>query len=100
MINRDDLTIPKFSLKSAGLLFLAGIIGGIAIPYFFYEMNWDSRIGVLLFLPILISGSISYAQCFIETKDGIGRRFYRIFVISFVVLETVTYLWLFKGFIF
>lgn len=100
MINRDDLTIPKFSLKSAGLLFLAGIIGGILVPYFFYEMNWDSRIGVLLFLPILISSTIAYAQCFIETKDGIGRRFYRTLIISFVILETVTYLWLFKGFIF
>ena len=100
MLNRDDLTIPKFSLKSAGLLFLAGIIGGIIVPYFFYEMNWDTRIGVLLFLPILIASTIAYVQCFIETKDGIGARFYRTLIISFVVLETVTYLWLFKGFIF
>ncbi|MBO0479393.1 hypothetical protein JZO72_07100 [Vagococcus fluvialis] len=100
MTNKENPTIPKFSLKSAGLLFLAGIIGGIVVPYFFYEMNWDTRIGVLLFLPILISSTIAYAQCFIETKDRIGRRFYRTLIISFIVLETVTYFWLFKGFIF
>ncbi len=100
MTGKENSAMPKFSLKSAGLLFLAGIIGGVLVPYLFYEMNWDTRIGVLLFLPILISATIAYAQCFIETKDGIGPRFYRTLIISFIVLETVTYLWLFKGFIF
>ena len=92
--------IPKFSIKNSFIIFLAGIVGGLVLPYCFYLLNWDSKIAVMLFLPALISLAIAYGQCFIETREGIGSRFYRTLIIAFVVLETVSYLWLFKGFIF
>ncbi|MHC5228321.1 hypothetical protein ACYSNW_08605 [Enterococcus sp. LJL99] len=93
-------SIPRFSFKSSMLLLLAGIVGGIILPYLFFELGWDSRIAVMLFLPLLISLAIAYSQCFIETKDGLSKRFIRTFIIAFIVLETVSYFWLFKGFIF
>lgn len=96
----NQTAIPKFSIKSAFLLFLAGIAGGLVIPYFFYVLNWDTKIAVMLFLPILVAGAIAYGQCFIETRIGLGRRFYRTLIFGFVVLETVSYFWLFKGLIF
>ena len=92
--------IPKFSIRSSLLLLLAGVLGGIIIPYLFYELGWNSKIAVMLFLPALISLAIAYGQCFIETKDGLSKRFLRNFIIAFIVLETVSYFWLFQGFIF
>lgn len=97
--NRNQ-SIPKFSIKSSLLILLAGILGGIVFPYFFYEMNWDTRIAVMMFLPALISLSMAYGQCFIETNDGLNKRFWLIATVAFVILETLSYFWLFKGFIF
>lgn len=93
-------TFPKFSFRSALLLFLAGIVGGVVIPYLFYRLHWDTRIAVMLFLPILISGALAYGQCFFETQIGLGMGFYRTFFFSLFIIETASYLWLFKGFIF
>lgn len=100
MIDKENQLLPTFSLKSAMLLFLAGLIGGILIPYVFHELTLDARMGALIFLPLLISLTVAYAQCFIETKVGFGRRFYGTFLLGSIVLGTAAYFWLFKGFIF
>ncbi|WP_314060692.1 hypothetical protein [uncultured Vagococcus sp.] len=92
--------IPRFSFKSALVLLLASILGGILIPYLFYLLHWDTRIAVMLFLPLFISLAIAYGQCFIESKDGICKRFWITTICAFVILETLSYFWLFKGFIF
>lgn len=95
-----EFAIPKFSIKSALLLLLAGLLGGGVIPYLFYELQWDTRIAVMLFLPLFISFSLAYGHCFFDTKIGLGKRFWKIVIISFIILEVLSYFWLFKGFIF
>ncbi len=99
-IQKKQTGIPRFSFKSALILLLASVVGGILIPYLFYLVGWDTRIAVMLFLPFFISLAIAYGQCFIETKDGICKRFWITLICAFVILEILSYFWLFKGFIF
>lgn len=100
MMDKKTNGVPKFSIKSASLLLLASVIGGILIPYLFFELNWDTRLATMIFLPILIAGAIAYSQCFIETKKGISKSFWITFIIAFIILEVLSYFWLYKGFIF
>ncbi len=101
MSTKDNTpVIPRFSIKNSFIILLAGIIGGLILPYCFSLMNLDHKIGVMIFLPSLLSLAIAYGQCFIETQVGLGTRFYRNLIVAFIVLETVSYLWLYKGFIF
>lgn len=100
MTNERNDVAPRFSIKNAFYIFLAGLIGGVLFPYFFYLMNWDSRIAVMIFLPLLLATAIAYGQCFIESKQGISSKFYKILIIAWGVLGIASYLWLYKGIIF
>ncbi|WP_148112414.1 hypothetical protein [Vagococcus elongatus] len=100
LTNGKKRAIPGFSVKSSLLILLAGLVGGIIFPYFFYELHWDTRIAVMLFLPALISAAIAYGQCCIETDAGICKRFWIILSFSFFILEVLSYFWLYKGLIF
>ena len=102
MIKTSDkeVTIPRFSIKSSLLLLLAGVCGGILMPYIFSLVNLDPKLGMILFLPAFISFAIAYGQCFIETKDGFCKRFWLTAIIGFFILTILSYFWLFKGFVF
>lgn len=100
LTNGKKRAIPGFSFKSSLLILLAGLIGGIIFPYLFYELHWDTRIAVMVFLPALISAAIAYGQCFIETNAGFCKRFWLIFGSGFIILEVLSYIWLYKGIVF
>lgn len=97
---KKDYVSPRFSIKSSLLLLLSGIIGGVLIPYIFYTLNWSTSLATMLSLPILVALTISYSQYFIETKRGYSKGFWVTLIFSLVILEVLTYFWLYKGFIF
>ncbi|MGY3749958.1 hypothetical protein [Vagococcus acidifermentans] len=98
--NEGETVIPKFSIKSAFLLFLSGLVGGVALPYLFYILNLKFTLAILFFLPLCFSLSLGYSMFFIETKSGFCKRFWITTICSFVVLTALAYIWLFKGIIF
>lgn len=100
MMNKKIEGVPRFSIKSASLLLLAGLVGGILMPYVFFELNWNTNLATMIFLPISIASAIAYSQCFIENKKGISRSFWTTLIIAFIILEVLSYFWLYKGFIF
>jgi len=53
-----------------------------------------------IFLPVGIAFALAYSHYFIETKTGFCKRFIWLFLISLILLELISYLWLIKGVIF
>lgn len=98
--NHEKNFIPKFSFKSALIIFFSSIVSGIVFPYIFYQFNWNIKLAVLIFVPLSLAFSLAYTQCFVETKIKMGAKFLRIFLISYTALEIAAYAWLFKGIIF
>lgn len=58
------------------------------------------NIGAMIFLPVGIAFALAYSHYFIETKTGFCKRFIWLFLISLILLELISYLWLIKGVIF
>lgn len=99
-VQQKQVGIPRFSILSSLLILAAGIVGGVLAPYLFHVLHWDTRIATMLFLPALISLAIAYGQSFIETRSGFCKRFWITLGVAFVILLTLSYFWLYKGFIF
>ncbi|PQF25148.1 hypothetical protein [Enterococcus mundtii] len=89
-------SIIHFGMKSAFYLLLACIVSGIFIPYLFYLLHWEVRLGVFLFLPPSLAAVITGNYYFISTTKGCIRTF----LIATVFLMFVAYLWLYQGIIF
>lgn len=89
-----------FGVKTAGLLLLACIFGGIFIPYLFYLANWSINLGVMLFLPISLATVLAMNPYFIQTKRGFCKGFFVTFGISLIILEILAYIWIYQGIIF
>ena len=79
----------------------------LKVPVFF--LVWGSyvvtfslpfNIGAMIFLPVGIAFALAYSHYFIETKTGFCKRFIWLFLISLILLELISYLWLIKGVIF
>ena len=74
-MENNQAMVPKFSVKSAGFLFSMGLLCGVLF-------------------------ALAYSHYFIETKTGFCKRFIWLFLISLILLELISYLWLIKGVIF
>lgn len=93
-------SIIHFGMKSACYLLLACIVSGIFIPYLFYLLHWEVRLGVFLFLPPSLAAVITGNHYFISTNTGFTKGCIRTFLIATVCLMSVAYLWLYQGIIF
>lgn len=101
MNNKETVpSIIHFGLKSACYLLLACIVSGIFIPYLFYLLHWEVRLGVFLFLPPSVAAVITGNHYFISTNTGFTKGYIRTFLIATVCLMFVAYLWLYQGIIF
>ena len=96
-MENNQAMVPKFSVKSAGFLFSMGLLCGVLLPsVLLWTFNLPFNIGAMIFLPF----ALAYSHYFIETKTGFCKRFIWLFLISHILLELISYLWLIKGVIF
>ena len=93
-MENNQAMVPKFSVKSAGFLFSMGLLCGVLLPsVLLWTFSLPFNIGAMIFL-------LAYSHYFIETKTGFCKRFIWLFLISLILLELISYLWLIKGVIF
>ncbi|MBO0460371.1 MULTISPECIES: hypothetical protein [unclassified Enterococcus] len=97
---KTSSAVIHFGIKSSCYLLLACMFGGIFIPYLFYLLHWEVRLGILLFLPVSLATVITSNHYFISTKKGITKGCIRTFFFATACLMIVAYLWLYKGIIF
>jgi len=89
-----QLKVPVFFLVwgfLCGVLLPSVLLGTFSLPF---------NIGAMIFLPVGIAFALAYSHYFIETKTGFCKRFIWLFLISLILLELISYLWLIKGVIF
>lgn len=100
-MENNQAMVPKFSVKSAGFLFSMRLLCGVLLPsVLLWTFNLPFNIGAMIFLPVGIAFALAYSHYFIETKTGFCKRFIWLFLISLILLELISYLWLIKGVIF
>ncbi|AYW50252.1 hypothetical protein [Tetragenococcus halophilus] len=91
---------PRLSVKSSFIVFAFLLLGGVIFPYLLTILGLSFKTGVMLTLPVSLSFSLVYSHYFIETKQGFCKRFILFFVVTTVILELMSYVWLIEGFIF
>lgn len=100
MERKTEEISPLFGFKAAALFLIACLISGVVIPYLFYLMHWDFRLGMLLFLPASLAAVLSINHYFIRTEKGMSRGFILTFSAESLVLMGLAYLWLYQGIVF
>ena len=101
MNNKETVpSIIHFGMKSACYLLLACIVSSIFIPYLFYLLHWEVRLGVFLAPPSLnLLSSLAIIILF-QLIQVLLKGCIRTFLIATVCLMFVAYLWLYQGIIF
>jgi len=96
----QPLRIPRLSIKSSFLVFASLLLGGVILPYLLTLLGIHFKTGVMVTLPVSLAFSLVYSHYFIETKQGFCKRFIVALLITTVVLELMSYVWLVEGYIF
>lgn len=91
---------PKLSIKSSFIVFAFLLLGGVIFPYLLTILGLSFKAGVMITLPVSLAFSLVYSHYFIETKQGFCKRFIFAFVVSTIILELMSYVWLVEGLIF
>ncbi|MGM9903194.1 hypothetical protein A5844_002427 [Enterococcus sp. 10A9_DIV0425] len=100
MDNKQTSPVVTFGFKTSIFVLIACLIGGIIIPYCFYLLHWDVRLGIFFFLPLCLATVITGNHYFISSTKGFTKGCILTFFLALGILMFVAYLWLYKGIIF
>ncbi len=93
----NKVIIPKFGFKSALIIVLVAALSAFFLPNAVAVMGGDTKLTTLISSSIFISLAVAYCQCFIETHDGFGKRFFRLFICFFITIAIISYFWIYIG---
>ncbi|MEG0315139.1 MAG: hypothetical protein RR646_07775 [Erysipelotrichaceae bacterium] len=92
---KKEPILPSFGFKSAILIGMAGFISAGIIPYILYIMGIDYKLPCVLISSIAISLALAYSRCFIESKEGLTKKFWYTFIGFALLIGMITYSWLY-----
>ena len=90
-------TIPTFGYKSAIIIVLVAALSTFFLPNMVAMLGGDSKITTLLASALFISLAVAYCQCYIESNEGFGNRFIRLFICFFITIAIICYFWIYIG---
>ncbi|AYW48430.1 hypothetical protein C7K38_08660 [Tetragenococcus osmophilus] len=96
----QQLKIPRLSIKSSFLFFASLLLGGVIFPYLLSLLGISFKTGAMIILPVSLAFSLVYSHYYIETKQGFCKRFLIALLLTTVILELMSYVWLVEGYIF
>lgn len=89
--------LPHFSFKSAFLIMIAAIIGGLFLPLMAESLGMNGDIVNVFGLSICISFATAFARCFIESELGFGKTFWKTFGLFVVFTTIIAYFWVYQN---
>lgn len=92
-----NAAIPRFSFKSALLIGLAAIFGGVIIPSIAEQLGGDIKVFTVIGLAVCGSFATAFSQCMIETHVGYGKKFLRLMAFFLPTIAIICYFWLYQG---
>ena len=93
----NGVIIPKFGFKSALIIVLVAALTTFFLPNTVAMMGGSTKLATLISSSVFISLAVAYCQCFIETCDGFGKRFLRLFICFFITIAVISYFWVYIG---
>lgn len=93
----NEVAIPKFGFKSALIIVLVAALSAFFLPNAVAMMGGNTKLTTLISSSVFISLAVAYCQCFIETHDGFGKRFLRLFICFLVTIAVISYFWIYIG---
>lgn len=96
ILGHTDYDIPMFGYRSA-FLSISLIFLSLVVSYFIsYLFLLDYRYCVLIISSLTSGASFAFSQFFIETKRGLCKEFYIIFILLSLISFVVIYFLVFK----
>lgn len=89
--------LPRFSFKSAFVIMLAAIFGGLFLPLMAESAGMNGDLVNVLGLSISISFATAFARCFIESKKGFDKTFWKTFLLFMVFTTIIAYFWVYHS---
>lgn len=86
-------TTLRFSYKSAFVILLAAVFGGIFLPFAAKSIGIQSDIIHIFSLSLSISFATAFTRCFIDSNHGFDKTFLKTFLIFFVLTSIIAYFW-------
>lgn len=88
-------SIPNFSYRSAFLIVFAAILGSFVLPYVLDSLGVSWKM-LHVFLSALVTASATaISRCFIESHEGITKKFWQTFIIVFIIIGFISFFWMY-----
>ncbi len=88
--------IPRLGYKSALIITVSALLGSFVIPFTLNKIGITWRMIHVIVSGFLPAITTSYCIYFIETDQGISKRFWQVFVALFVIISFISFFWMYN----
>ncbi|MGL4451048.1 MAG: hypothetical protein ACRCTZ_07665 [Sarcina sp.] len=92
---RTLYNIPTFTYKSAFMLIGAATVGCLIVPLLLGTLGFDSKLIAVLGGIFIAPLGIAISRCFIESKEGFGKKFFQIYLGFGLALGFISVFWIY-----
>ncbi|MGL5153018.1 MAG: hypothetical protein ACRC7N_20865 [Clostridium sp.] len=94
---KTDYDIPKFTIKSAFVILGFGVLGTYIFPMILSALGASTEMGVVIGNALITPFGIAVSRCFVETKQGFGKKFCMIYGGFALAFGFISAYWMYKG---
>lgn len=88
---------PRFSFKSAFVILLSAIIGGIFLPLFVQSIGLDHKLVNVFGLSLSISFATAFSRNFLDSDRGFDKSFWKTFGLFAILTTIIAYFWVYQN---
>lgn len=92
---RTLYNIPTFTYKSAFMLIASATVGCFLLPLLLSKIGLDMKLAGVLGGTFIAPLGIAFSRCFIESKEGFGKTFAKIYVGFGLALGFISIFWIY-----